>query len=86
MKKVPTLPEFAIDLGMTIDKSSDGSVWFARARASDGPILWACHQDVFNRHHESEQYSLNNIAFAYHKGAYHEWNRAFNERKEAEQC
>ena len=81
MNKTPTLPEYAIELGLHIEKSSEGSVWFARS--SDGAILWGCHKDIFNRHSDSEQHNINNIAFAYHKGAYHEWERAFNERQEA---
>ena len=80
----PTLPEFALELGLHIEKSSDGDVWLALS--SNKTVLWACHQDVFNRSPDEEQYALNNIAFAYHKGVYHEWERAFNERLEASQC
>lgn len=82
--KTPTLPEFALELGLHIEKSSDGNVWLARS--SDNAVLWACHQDIFNRSPDNEQWGLNNIVFAYHKGAYHEWERAFNERQGASQC
>lgn len=61
--KTPTLPEFAIEAGLEIGKSEDGTMWVLTTKGER--TLWARHVAAFEW---KDQGTINDICVAYHCG------------------
>lgn len=61
--KTPTLPEFAIEAGLEIGKSEDGTMWTLTTKGEY--LLWVRNTESFG---QEDQSAINDICFAYYCG------------------